>query len=43
MANIISGDPTCAVTICGRLIAQVDCIKYIMQGTSVCIDIQFLV
>lgn len=41
MANIISGDPTCAVTICGRLIAQVDCIKYIMQGTSVCIDIQF--
>ena len=46
MANIIPGvptpsDPTCALTICGRIIAQVDCIKYIMQGTSACIDIQF--
>jgi len=46
MANIIPGvptpsDPTCALTICGRIIAQVDCIKYIMQGTTACIDIQF--
>ena len=45
MPNIIPGvptpsDPTCALTICGRIIAQVDCIKYIMQGTSACIDIQ---
>ncbi len=36
-----SGDPTCAITVCGRILAQVDCIKYIMQGTSVCIDIHF--
>ena len=46
MNNIIPGvptpgDPTCALTICGRIIAQVDCIKYVMQGTSACIDIQF--
>ncbi len=46
MSNIIPGvptpsDPTCALTICGSIIAQVDCIKYIMQGTSACIDIQF--
>ena len=45
MANIIPGvptpsDPSCALTYCGRIIAQVDCIKYIMQGTSACIDIQ---
>lgn len=31
----------CALTLCGRIFAQVDCIKYIMQGTSACIDIQF--
>lgn len=36
-----SGDPTCVLTICSRIIAQVDCIKYVMQGTSACIDIQF--
>jgi len=36
-----SGDPKCALTLCGRIIAQVDCIKVIMQGTSACIDIQF--
>lgn len=46
MSNIIPGvptpsDPTCALTVCGSIIAQVDCIKYIMQGTSSCIDIQF--
>lgn len=46
MSNIIPGvgtpsDPSCALTLCGRIIAQVDCIKYIMQGTSACIDIQF--
>ena len=33
-------DPQCALTYCGRIIAQVDCIKYIVQGTSACIDIQ---
>lgn len=45
MANIIPGvptpsDPQCALTYCGRIIAQVDCIKWIMQGTTACIDIQ---
>ena len=33
-------DPQCALTFCGRIIAQVDCIKWIVQGTSACIDIQ---
>jgi len=33
-------DPQCALTYCGRIIAQVDCIKWIVQGTSACIDIQ---
>jgi len=33
-------DPQCSLTYCGRIIAQVDCIKYIMQGTTACIDIQ---
>ena len=33
-------DPQCALTYCGRIAAQVDCIKYIMQGTTACIDIQ---
>jgi hypothetical protein len=37
----ISGDPKCALTLCGRIIAQVDCIKIIMQGTDACIDMQF--
>jgi hypothetical protein len=37
----ISGDPKCALTLCGRIIAQVDCVTIIMQGTSACIDIQF--
>jgi len=37
----INGDPKCALTLCGKIIAQVDCIKIIMQGTSACIDIQF--
>lgn len=46
MSNIIPGalsssDPTCVLTVCGRIAAQVDCIKYIMQGTSACIDVQF--
>lgn len=46
MSNIIpgalsAGDPTCVLTVCGRIAAQVDCIKYIMQGTSACIDVQF--
>ena len=45
MSNIIPGvptpsDPSCALTLCGRIIAQVDCIKYIMQGTTACIDFQ---
>lgn len=33
-------DPQCSLTYCGRIIAQVDCIKYILQGTTACIDIQ---
>ena len=33
-------DPKCALTFCGRIIAQVNCITYIMQGTTACIDIQ---
>ena len=33
-------DPQCSLTYCGRIIAQIDCIKYIMQGTTACIDIQ---
>ena len=37
----ISGDPKCALTLCGRIIAQVDCVTVIMQGTSACIDMQF--
>ena len=37
----ISGDPKCALTLCGRIIAQVDCVKIIMQGTNGCIDLQF--
>jgi hypothetical protein len=47
MANIIpgvptprTGDPTCVLSQCARLIAQVDCIVYILQGTTACIDIQ---
>ena len=45
MSNIVPGvptpsDPSCALTLCGRIIAQVDCIKYIMQGTTACIDFQ---
>ena len=31
----------CALTLCGRIIAQVDCVKIIMQGTNGCIDLQF--
>ena len=37
----INGDPKCALTLCGKIIAQVDCIIVIMQGTDGCIDIQF--
>ncbi len=37
----ITGAPTCALTLCGKIIAQVDCIIVIMQGTDGCIDIQF--
>jgi hypothetical protein len=37
----VAGDPTCVLTVCGKIIAQVDCIKYILQGTYACIDIQF--
>lgn len=45
MADIIPGvptpsDPQCALTYCGRIIAQVDCIKRVIQGTTTCIDIQ---
>ena len=46
MNNVIprvptANDPTCVLTICGSIIAQVNCIRYIMQGTGACIDIQF--
>lgn len=34
-------DPKCALTYCGRITAQVNCVTYIMQGTTACIDIQF--
>lgn len=47
MADIIpgvptpaSGDPKCVLSVCARIIAQVDCIVYILQGTTACIDIQ---
>ena len=44
MANIpgvpTPSDPTCALSYCARVSAQVDCITYIMQGTTACIDIQ---
>jgi hypothetical protein len=36
-----SGDPKCALTLCGKIIVQVDCIIEIMQGTDGCIDLQF--
>lgn len=35
-----TGDLTCVLSVCSRLIAQVDCITYILQGTTACIDIQ---
>jgi len=35
-----SGDPKCAISMCARIIAQVDCIVVIFQGTTACIDIQ---
>jgi len=34
------GDPSCVLSTCERLIAQVSCISQIMQGTTGCIDIQ---
>lgn len=34
-------DETCALTTCKQIIAQVNCISYIMQGTDACINIQF--
>ena len=37
----VNRDPKCALTLCGRIIAQVDCVLVIMQGTNGCIDIQF--
>jgi hypothetical protein len=36
----VSGDPKCVLSVCARIIAQVDCIVYILQGTTACIDIQ---
>lgn len=36
-----NGDLTCALSVCARIFAQVDCIKDILQGTTACIDIQF--
>ena len=47
MADIIpgvpaphSGDPKCVISVCARIIAQVDCIIYILQGTTACVHIQ---
>lgn len=35
------GDPICTMSLCLMIIAQVECIVVIMQGTTGCIDIQF--
>jgi hypothetical protein len=35
------GDINCAISVCLMIIAQVECIIIIMQGTTACIDIQF--
>ena len=35
------GDINCAVSVCLMIIAQVECVVIIMQGTTACIDIQF--
>jgi len=35
------GDINCAISVCLMIIAQVECIVIIMQGTTACIDIQF--
>lgn len=34
------GDPSCVISSCGRIIAQVDCKLIILQNTTGCIDIQ---
>ena len=46
MADIIPGvptpsDPSCSLSYCARVTAQVDCIQYITQGSTRCVDIQF--
>lgn len=35
------GDPTCVLSLCSKVTAQVDCIKQFLQGSTGCIDIQF--
>ena len=35
------GDPSCAISVCLSIFAQVECIIIIMQGTTACIEIQF--
>jgi len=35
------GDINCTMSVCLMIIAQVECIVIIMQGTTACIDIQF--
>ena len=41
MATPIKGDLTCVLSTCLEIIAQVDCIVNVLQGTTACIDIQF--
>ncbi len=35
------GDPSCAISVCLAIFAQVECIIIIMQGTTACVEIQF--
>lgn len=35
------GDINCAISVCLTIIAQVECVVIIMQGTTACVDIQF--
>jgi hypothetical protein len=45
MANNIPGapqssDPSCTISLCGRVIAQVNCVLILLQGNTGCIDVQ---
>lgn len=35
-----TGDPTCVLSTCARIIAQVDCVLNVLQGATGCIEIQ---